>query len=265
MPTLRNTFKRLCAALSFFTLLPMWRITQLDRSQYERVVPLWPLAGWLTGALQALVLFLALSLGLPLRLAVVLALLSRVVLTGALHEDGLADFCDGFGGGRSRDDILRIMKDSHIGTYGVLGLVFYFLVLSEVFVALFSKGFSPLLLPAVDALAKYLSSLIILRLPYVRSQAQAKNGLLYVLPPLSERCFSLLAGILPVSLFLFLCPAMLSPWLLVPLAVDFLVLLGLFHLMRKRIGGYTGDCCGATFLLVELSLYLALLTISTHL
>lgn len=243
----------------------MWRITQLDRSHYERVVPLWPLAGWLTGALQASVLFLSLSLGLSLRLAVVLALLSRVLITGALHEDGLADFCDGFGGGRSRDDVLRIMKDSHIGTYGVLGLILYFLLLTEVLVALFSKGFSPLLLPAVDVLAKYLSSLIILRLPYARSQEQAKNGLLYVLPPLAERCFSLLMGIFPAFLFLFLCPAMLSPWLLVPLAVAILVLVGLFHFMRKRIGGYTGDCCGATFLLVELSLYLAFLTISPHL
>ena len=55
-----------------------------------------------------------------------MALAARLLVTGALHEDGLADFCDGFGGGTSRDKILSIMKDSHIGTYGVLGLLFYY-------------------------------------------------------------------------------------------------------------------------------------------
>ena len=52
-------------------------------------------------------------------------MLSRILLTGALHEDGLADFCDGFGGGTTRERILSIMKDSHIGTYGVIGLICY--------------------------------------------------------------------------------------------------------------------------------------------
>ena len=63
---------------------------------------------------------------LPVQIAVLMALAARLLATGALHEDGLADFCDGFGGGTSRDKILSIMKDSHIGTYGVLGLLFYY-------------------------------------------------------------------------------------------------------------------------------------------
>ena len=59
--------------------------------------------------------------------AILLAIIARLLLTGALHEDGLADFFDGMGGGTSRERILQIMKDSHIGTYGVLGLIMYFL------------------------------------------------------------------------------------------------------------------------------------------
>ena len=71
------------------------------------------------------------SLVVPWPLAVLAAIVVRLLMTGALHEDGLADFCDGFGGGGSdRQRILDIMKDSHIGTYGVLGLVLYLLLLA---------------------------------------------------------------------------------------------------------------------------------------
>ena len=68
----------------------------------------------------------------PPVVAVLLGVAARVLVTGALHEDGLADFFDGFGGGTERDSVLRIMKDSHIGSYGVLGLVFYFAILVAV-------------------------------------------------------------------------------------------------------------------------------------
>ena len=108
---------RLLAALTFFTRLPFWRIREIPADQFKRVVPLWPVAGWLTGFVTAFVLWLCGSF-LPLTLAWILALLSRLLLTGCLHEDGLADFIDGFGGGTSRERVLGIMKDSHIGTYG---------------------------------------------------------------------------------------------------------------------------------------------------
>ena len=73
--------------------------------------------------------FWVFSTWFPLPVAVLLALCTRLFLTGALHEDGLADFFDGFGGGRDREGILRIMKDSHIGSYGVLGLILSALIL----------------------------------------------------------------------------------------------------------------------------------------
>src|SRR5574344_2931621 len=71
-------------------------------------------------------------------------LFRSLLLTGALHEDGFADFCDGFGGGTDRGKILVIMKDSHIGTYGVIGLVLYFLLLWNVWVLIYQMGLSPL-------------------------------------------------------------------------------------------------------------------------
>lgn len=79
---------------------------------------------------------LAFSLWFPIPVAVLLAFCARLFLTGALHEDGLADFFDGFGGGRDREGILRIMKDSHIGSYGVLGLILYYLLAFSLLVSL---------------------------------------------------------------------------------------------------------------------------------
>ena len=78
--------------------------------------------GWLTGGVLAATIWFG-SMVMPYCLAILSAIVVRILITGALHEDGLADFLDGFGGGgKDRERILAIMKDSHIGTYGVLGL-----------------------------------------------------------------------------------------------------------------------------------------------
>ena len=95
--------------MSFFTRLPFWRICDIEADHYTHVVPLWPLAGWLTGGAMTLTVLLTSAAGLPAGISVALALASRVLLTGALHEDGFADFCDGFGGGTSRERVLEIM------------------------------------------------------------------------------------------------------------------------------------------------------------
>ena len=113
------------ASFIFFTRLPFWRFYQPPKEAYATVVEHWPLVGWLTGGIMAGTLFLACHI-LPFSIAVILAVIVRLFLTGALHEDGLADFFDGFGGGTDRERTLAIMKDSHIGTYGVIALIFYY-------------------------------------------------------------------------------------------------------------------------------------------
>ena len=119
---------RIWAALIFFTRLPFWRLYEPPKESYRTVVEHWPLAGWLTGAVMAGTLYLS-ALVTSMPIAVLAAIGARLLVTGALHEDGLADFFDGFGGGSSRQRILDIMKDSHIGTYGVIGLTVYLLLL----------------------------------------------------------------------------------------------------------------------------------------
>ena len=165
---------RILASLIFFTRLPFWRIANVPKEYYEQVVPLWPVVGWLTGGIMALVFWLS-QMVMPLPLAVIAALISRVLVTGALHEDGFADFCDGFGGGTTRERTLEIMKDSHIGTYGVLGLILYYLVMYNALVALQTEHNNPFIFIMVDSFCKYLASTIIYFLPYARKAEEAKG------------------------------------------------------------------------------------------
>lgn len=253
MPILQNTFRQILAAFSFFTRLPFWRITIVEKKHYERVVPWWPLVGWLTGGIMAIVYVIVSACHLPIGVCVLLALVSRVLVTGALHEDGFADFCDGFGGGTQRQRILEIMKDSHIGTYGVLGLVFYYLLLWNILIEVFSHHFSPLLFMATDTACKYFSSTIVYFLPYARSEAEAKNKLIYVRPSIMEQLVSLVFGLLPMTLLI-----IEEPQLAFCLIAPILCCLLLFTWMHRCIQGYTGDCCGATFMITELMFYLSL-------
>ena len=246
-------YDRLWAALIFFTRLPFWRLHQPPREAYQSVVEFWPLAGWLTSGVMAGVLYGS-SLLFSYEIAILLAITSRLLLTGALHEDGLADFFDGFGGGgHDRQRILDIMKDSHIGTYGVLSLIVYFALL---FFTLHSlppliAAFSIL---AIDPYAKMVSAQVIQLMPYARTEETAKNKTVY-------RRFSVAAGIglsiqglLPIGIYLWLMHERIDWTLLIFLPC--LTMYFLYLLIWHRLRGYTGDCCGALFLLTELSGYL---------
>ena len=246
-------YDRLWAALIFFTRLPFWRLHQPPREAYQSVVEFWPLAGWLTSGVMAGVLYGS-SLLFSYEIAILLAITSRLLLTGALHEDGLADFFDGFGGGgQDRQRILDIMKDSHIGTYGVLSLIVYFALL---FFTLHSlppliAAFSIL---AIDPYAKMVSAQVIQLMPYARTEETAKNKTVY-------RRFSVAAGIglsiqglLPIGIYLWFLHERIDWTLLIFLPC--LTMYFLYLLIWHRLRGYTGDCCGALFLLTELSAYL---------
>ena len=238
----------------FFTRLPFWRIKQVDTEHFKHVVPLWPLAGWLTGGIMVGVLWLA-SQVMPLSMAWLLAIVSRLLVTGCLHEDGLADFCDGMGGGVTRERILLIMKDSHIGTYGVIGLIIYFLLLTQM------SALPLLLLCAIvftgDVWCKFVSSHIINILPYARKEEEAKNKTIYQRMTAIEAFIGALLGTIPAVIFL---PKTFWSALLAPMVVFIL----LMWLMKRRIQGYTGDCCGALFLISELSYLLTCLAIDLY-
>ena len=247
---------KLLAALTFFTRLPFWRIRKIPADAFKRVVPFWPLTGWLTGITMALVLWLA-SQVMPLTLAWILAIVARLLLTGCLHEDGLADFIDGFGGGNSRERRLTIMKDSHIGTYGVIGLIVYFALMLQL-PGVISRDTLCILVLCGDCWAKFCAAQLINLLPYARTEEEAKNKTVYERMNWCEALICVAAGLAPAFVMIFVLhwlPVSFCWLMLAPVAVMFLLAL----LMKRKIQGYTGDCCGATFLLCELSLYLATL------
>lgn len=246
-------YDRLWASFIFFTRLPFWRIYQPPKEAYQGVVEFWPLAGWLTAGVMAGVLYGS-SLVFSYEIAIVLAIVSRLLLTGALHEDGLADFFDGFGGGgQNRQRILNIMKDSHIGTYGVLALIVYMLTLWFALHSLTPID-ATLTILAVDPFAKMLSAQVIQMMPYARTEETAKNKTVYRKSPVAASIGLAFQGLLPIGLYLWWMQERVGWLLLIFIPLLVMSLLSLF--IWKRLRGYTGDCCGALFLLTELSAYL---------
>ena len=217
-------------------------------------------------------------------LSCIFALLVRILITGALHEDGFADFCDGFGGGTTRERTLEIMKDSHIGTYGVIGLIFYFLIMTTTMTAVIFKAgimyntptsypiervddwhvmfIIPCIIFIADVMSKAVSSTIIYSLPYARKEAEAKNKLVYVPTTLTDKILTLLVSLVPcTAMVIFIFPRAIVAFSVALLMTAFTRFILVWY-MRKRIQGYTGDCCGASFLICECVFYLTLLVMS---
>ena len=246
-------YERLWAAFIFFTRLPFWRLHQPPRQAYDSVVEYWPLTGWLVGSLMAAVLYFG-SMVMPWPVTVLLAIVVRLLVTGALHEDGLADFFDGFGGGGSdRQRILTIMKDSHIGTYGVLALVVYMLLL---FATLYSMDSQTAALATLAAtpFARMVTAQLVMMMPYARREDEAKARVVYRHMDWPAGISLALQGLLPMVAFLWLTDI---DWQMV-IFIPCLVMYFLYRLIWSRLRGYTGDCCGAVCLMVELAVFIVI-------
>ncbi len=242
------------AALIFFTRLPFWRLYQPPKECYRAVVEYWPLVGWITGGVMAAVIYGG-QMVMPYTLAVAVAIIVRLLLTGALHEDGLADFFDGFGGGgNNRARVLVIMKDSRIGTYGVLALIAYFglLFLSLTHLPPLTAA---LVVLAADPFSKMLAGQIVQMMPYARNENEAKSGVVYRKISVTGGILLAVQGLLPCIPLVLFGGQILMAWellMFIPCLVMYFLYLKIWHTLK----GYTGDCCGAMFLLVELSVYL---------
>ena len=189
------------------------------------------------------------SLYLPYMVAVLMAIVVRLLLTGALHEDGLADFLDGFGGGGSdRERILAIMKDSHIGTYGVIGLILYEMLLAA---TLFSMTpiMAALAIMAATPYARMVAAQLIMMMPYARRAEEAKAKMVYRKMDWRASISLVIQGLLPMVAFLWMTRVSWEMVIFIPCIVMYF----LYLLIWRKIHGYTGDCCGAVCLLVELT------------
>jgi adenosylcobinamide-GDP ribazoletransferase len=232
-------------ALSFYTRLP--HSQTLDYKQLPQAVVYLPLVGWLVGGICALVFYLADWLW-PQTIAVMLALIAGILLTGALHEDGFADVCDGFGGGMNKARILEIMKDSHIGVYGVIGLLLMLLLKIGVLITMPAAAV-PLLLLAGHSVSRLSPLLLMQRYSYAREHHSKASGAVYK-PNVRELVYAAAIALLPLALLPVLSALAIIPALLATM------LLG--HYFYRRIGGYTGDCLGASQQVAETVFYLSM-------
>ena len=243
-------YDRIWASFIFFTRLPFWRLHEPPVECYRTVVEHWPLTGWLTGGLMAATLYVG-SMYLPYMIAILLAVVVRLLVTGALHEDGLADFLDGFGGGSDRERILTIMKDSHIGTYGVIGLILYEMLLAT---ALFSMTptMAALTILAAMPYARMVTTPLIMMMPYARREEESKAKVIYRDIDWLAGISLTIQGLLPMAAFLWMTNVSWELVIFIPCVVMYFLYLFIWN----KIRGYTGDCCGAVCLLVELTVYL---------
>ena len=247
-------------AIQFLTRIPIPTFRKYDPQWLHQSSRYFPAVGLLIGILCAGVFWLASLLFTPL-IAAVISTAFGIKLTGAFHEDGLADSCDGLGGGLTRERTLEIMKDSRLGTYGVLGLVSALLLKISLLAAMPLSVAIVALIIGHTASRLFCISLLTL-LPYGGEIEHAKaKPMAQQLTPL-QGLYSSGWLILAIVLVILIFPNTmlqigLGKWLLALIlalvATDYMR-----RLLRRRLQGYTGDGLGATQQLSEIAIYIGL-------
>ena len=246
--SLHSELDTLAGAIRFFTRLPLPGTLGHSGVALAKAIRYFPLTGAIVGMIGALVFALCM-LFWPKTLAVLAAIATIIYFTGAIHEDGWGDMVDGFGGGWDKQRILDIMKDSRMGSFGAVALVIIllarFLALVEIDIAVI-----PAALIAAHAFSRACATAIMATMDYVRDEGKAK--------PFDNHLGT--GGIAAAGLTAVLPLALLPPAQIIP-AVLFAALATawLARLFRRNIGGYTGDCLGATQQLAEIAFYGGLL------
>jgi adenosylcobinamide-GDP ribazoletransferase len=236
--------------MQFLTRIPV-PTRPYDSDSLARSVKFFPLVGMVVGGGAAL-LHLLLTPHLPRTAAALIVLLYLVVVTGGLHEDGLADVADGFGGGTSREKILLILRDSRIGSYGGLALAFSLLGRVVLIASLPSAQVSGYLI-AANVLCRWTPLPLSYFLSPARTASTPETNGQGARIARQTSAAALVCG----TLFSFvMAAALLRGHAAVPILSAILLtwITGAYY--KKRIGGVTGDCFGATIQLAEISVYL---------
>jgi adenosylcobinamide-GDP ribazoletransferase len=244
-------------ALMFYTRIPCPKWVDHNDDYINQATRYFPFIGWLVGTVCFMFLFGASQL-FPLPVAVVISIIAGVFLTGAFHEDGFADVCDGFGGGWTKEKILLIMKDSRVGAYGVIGLVLLLLLKASALHTLATANWKLLacLIVAAHCLSRWMAVVIIFSSHYAREDETSKAK------PIAKQLS--IGNFIIASIFA--CgPLAVLVWqnwyYLFTVVPSFFATLYLRNYYTKWIGGYTGDCLGATQQVTEVGLYLSFLAL----
>jgi adenosylcobinamide-GDP ribazoletransferase len=225
----------LSVSVLFCTRLPLARSRPFADGEIARAAWAFPLAGVVVGIIGAVIYVVAARAGVPPWPAAALAVAATLIVTGALHEDGLADTADGFGGA-TRDTKLAMMRDSRIGTYGVCALILSFLLRVGAIASLADPAAVAAALIGANAAARALPPLLMFFLPPARN-----DGLSHAAGAPTRETAA--AGAALGFLILLGCVGF------APAAVTAIVLAIVFAIVTRlsaaQIGGQTGDVCGA--------------------
>ena len=241
-------------AVLFFTRIPCPKWVDHSEDILNKSNRYFSLVGILVGTISSLVLVSS-SFIFPDHISILLSMVGSIGITGAFHEDGFADVCDGFGGGWTKEKILTIMKDSRLGTFGVIGLIS---ILGLKYISLYELHHNSINLIIViisgNSISRAIATILLFTHNYVRDFDTSK------VKPTSKKMstksliISISFGILPLFFFnnykIFL--------VIIPL---FFTYLYMGYFFKKWIGGQTGDCAGALQQVSEIVFYLSLLVI----
>jgi len=252
---LRAHLRLLLLAVQFYTRLPVPAWVGYSDELLHRATVYFPLVGWLVGGVAAGVFAGARLLLHNDDVALLLSMVASILLTGAFHEDGFADVCDGFGGGWTTEKILAIMKDSRLGTYGATGLGLLLAGKFLVLRGLPAAAVAPALLLA-HPLSRATALTCIFSHRYARATAGGKAEPVAKKMRPGELAAGLGLGALPLLGVALWLPSPALLLVLLPLAI---VKTALARYFQHWIGGYTGDCLGAIQQVAELNCYLFLL------
>lgn len=253
-----NELQNFLNALQFYTRIPLGKSVKYTPKRQENSIRYFPFIGLLVGVLMVFSMLLLEDYisGFP---SIILGLLVGVLFTGALHEDGLADCCDGFGGGWTKEKVLSIMKDSSIGAYGAIGLIFLFaLKISFIFnlINQFDDSVFLYSMLLVQVLSRASAVSMLSFLDYARTDDSSKSKEVARRLSSANTLIVLFSFVAAIVSFCLLLDDYRILWVIPVLGV-LVVLMGLYF--KKRIGGYTGDCLGMLQQLSELALYLTIL------
>jgi adenosylcobinamide-GDP ribazoletransferase len=235
-------------AVAFLTRLPMPHPDGAMPQNFVRAHRVFPVVGALIGAFVGLLCLGLRSIGVPDYAAAALALGGSALLTGALHEDGLADVIDGFGGGRTLESKLEIMRDSRLGTYGAMALLVSFAAKLSALAAIPDGDVVPALI-AAHALGRGILPVMSLNLPYARKDGLARNaGQPDAATAIVAAALALLIALLSLS------------WGNASLAAVLAGAsgLGVAWLALRQIGGQTGDVLGGAEQVAETAILVML-------
>ncbi|MEA1875958.1 MAG: adenosylcobinamide-GDP ribazoletransferase [Bacteroidota bacterium] len=250
---MNRELKTLFTAIMFYTRIPVPKGIGFSDENLNRATRYFPLIGILVGGFGALAFMLAQTV-LSNPIAILLSMILTILLTGAFHEDGFADFCDGFGGGYTKDKILVIMKDSQIGTYGAIALILIllskFILINEIRIDAI-----PFVFVSAHAFSRLNPVLLIMTSSYVRQDETSKSKPVGKKISFTSLFIALIFGLAP----LFLLPIIFIPFFIL---TQILILLVFRRYVHKKIGGYTGDVLGALQQLSEIAYYLCFIVLS---